>query len=58
MRPWEAASEENEDNGLSNKDSKDGSNKMNHSRTAMRFLGERIPTNTLNNTGTGIKAFA
>ncbi len=35
-----------------------GENEMIHSSNASQCLGERIPTNTMYNTGTGIKASA
>ncbi len=35
-----------------------GENEVVHSSNASQYLGERIPTNTMYNTGTGIKAFA
>ncbi len=35
-----------------------GENELVHSSNASQYFGERIPTNTMYNTGTGIKAFA
>ncbi len=35
-----------------------GENELVNSSNASQYLGERIPTNTMYNTGTGIKAFA